>query len=84
MKFVSIDLDHNQLPKLATVTLTRREMQLIAGITGNMSKDDIERLCPGYSEDSYELYNGLVGSLFNRYWDDGLKEAIADVRQFEY
>lgn len=76
MRVRSVDLDENGNPSAATVTLTRKELQLIAKMLGDQSHEDVDRLLPGHAQASSDIYRGLTGLVFNPYWDDGLSDAI--------
>ncbi|MFE6966854.1 hypothetical protein ACFVAJ_17220 [Agromyces sp. NPDC057679] len=74
MKVKTINLDPDELPETITVKLTRAEAITIAGMCGKLSPATAEASGLDYSAAS-EVYNGLVGTVFNRFWEDGLNEA---------
>jgi hypothetical protein len=78
MKLHGILLDDDEQLDGATVTLTRAELQIIGKLTGVRTVDEIEEMLPGHGRPFSELYNGLTGGIFNRFWDDGLAGALRD------
>lgn len=64
MKINSITLDEDELPSEIAVTMTIAEAVMIAKYVGNLTPTpDVAR----------SLYSALVGSVINRFWDDGLE-----------
>ncbi|MBF6358103.1 hypothetical protein IU449_26770 [Nocardia higoensis] len=77
MKVVALTLDDNQLPDTATVVLTRAEMQFIAKLIGQHSHESANDVVAGGGRALDSLWDGLTGTVFNRFWDGGLDDAIA-------
>lgn len=65
MKIKSIELE-NSLPVRIVVELTVEEAAQIAKWTGSLSP------VTGMTGETSELYGALTGSVFNRFWDDGV------------
>ena len=66
MKIVTINLDSRETPTSVLVEMTLDEAILIGNHVGN--------LVPS-TEISTGIWHSLTGSLFNRFWDDGIREA---------
>lgn len=67
MKITQVELEDGD-PARVTVEMTIEEAADLAKIMGGMAPDT------GATRATSEVYNCLVGELFNRYWDDGLSE----------
>jgi hypothetical protein len=65
VKIKSIELE-NSLPVRIVVELTVEEAAQIAKWTGSLSP------VTGMTGETSELYGALTGSVFNRFWDDGV------------
>lgn len=76
MKLISIALDSDEMPEKVVAELTLDEMIWIGRVTGRQSPSSSEELVPGYGLSSQTLYYCAIGSLFNRFWDDGIDGAI--------
>jgi hypothetical protein len=63
VKVLRIDLDEQELPATVQVEMTLAEAVLITKHVGN--------LLPATST-SNGLWEALTGSLFNRFWDEGV------------
>lgn len=71
MKVRSIEFeegDEGAIPSEITVTMSRIEAAAIARVFGKFSDVELEKR--GLPQT--EIYNVLVGDVFNRYWEDGL------------
>jgi len=71
MKIKEIHLDDSEGLSEVTVKMTIQEacwIANIAGVTNNMN-----------SELHSEIYDCLVGGLFNKFYDDGIREAHSDL-----
>ncbi len=75
MNVKAIELEGGK-PAKVTVEMGIREAMIIAYIQGKHSPNSLNEIIPGFSEESSEVYIGLTGELFNRFWDDGLEGAI--------
>lgn len=74
MKIKAITLDRDELPETITVEMTRAEAILIVRHVGSLRPS---------TATSDEMYEALAGSLFNRFWDDGVAEAASEQEQAE-
>lgn len=74
MKLLSIDFttdnDGDAYPRTVTVEMSISDALVIAEIYGQMN--GIAHQATGATGDVYDC---LVGSVFNRYWDDGTNDA---------
>lgn len=75
-QIMSIDLDGNEEPESVVMRVTRAEATLIAKLTGWQSPQTANEVMPGGSIASQGLYEALTGSVFNRFWDGGVTEAV--------
>lgn len=78
MKVKRIDLDDDQMPESVTVELTRDEALFIALLTGGQTGPAAEDVLPGGPALSEAVYYGLSGSVFTRFYDDGVREAASE------
>lgn len=78
MKLTNIHLDGDGKPDVVTVEMTRREAQFIAVVTGQMNPQQAEETLQGSGDASLEIYSALAGSVFNRFWEDGVGESIRE------
>lgn len=69
MKIKKIILNADDMPKTVVAHLTVREAAWIAERAGRTTADEIAE----------GLYEGMAGSLFNRYWDCGVDGAVIDL-----
>ncbi|MFD7247868.1 hypothetical protein ACFV6Y_38725 [Streptomyces massasporeus] len=67
------------MPETITAELTAREAAFLAKLTGRMSPNDVETAVPGYSAESNRIYACLEGDLFNRYYEDGVNDALREL-----
>ena len=76
MKIRNIQLDDNELPETVTVEMTIGEAAFIAKVCGGLSRNTaIEQHGPiGAHHD--DIYDSLTGGLFNRFWEDGIDDAL--------
>lgn len=58
--------DLGATPATVSVTMTIKEALWIAKLAGKTRSGD---------EESHEIYNCLIGDVFNRYFEDGVDEA---------
>ena len=66
MKIKAITLDELELPESMTVEMTRAEATLIAGYVGGLTPN---------TPVSSGIWDALTGTVFNRFWEDGLRDA---------
>ncbi|QAU06617.1 hypothetical protein SEA_WILLIAMBOONE_114 [Gordonia phage WilliamBoone] len=76
MRVRTIDLDENGFPEQVTVVMSRAEAEWIALALGSLTGEQEAAIRPGYREQNGEVYNALVGELFNRFWEDGINDAV--------
>lgn len=76
MKLRRIELDDNELPSCATFDVTADEALYLALLLGKMSSVQTEELLTGGGELADDLYECLTGSLFNRFYEDGVNDAV--------
>jgi hypothetical protein len=79
MKIQSIRLDEEENPDLIVMEMTADEAAFIARLAGSLSpRDVIDALDedPRWFNASAEIYHGLAGSVFNRFYDDGIDAVI--------
>lgn len=79
MRLKSIWFDDNQRPATVTVEMTVREAAWLARFNGRLSAAAVDEILPGFREESSAIYSALVGGLFNRFWDDGVNEALREI-----
>jgi len=80
MKVKRIDLDDEEMPERVTVELTHDEAAYIATMVGKHSFNSAEQVMPGGGYLNSAISDALNGTVFNRFYEDGLAEAIAAVR----
>lgn len=78
MRLNSVDFDDNGDPETITVAVTRREAQFVAKALGRLNLDAANEVLPGYYSEVQDIYDCLVGNVFNRYWDDGVDGAVVE------
>lgn len=80
MKLISMDFNEAELPETITVTLTIQEAAFLAKFVGGARVIDMNKVFDGGDKPGVEVYECLVGAVFNRYWDDGVDDYIEDRR----
>lgn len=68
-------------PSRITVKMTRNEALLIAQVLGHMKGTEQEAMFPGGNSVGTDIYDCLVSDMFNRYWDDGVRDALQEARR---
>jgi hypothetical protein len=79
MKIQSIRLDAEENPDLIVVEMTADEAAFIARLTGSLSPHDVITALgedPRWFNASAEVFNALTGSVFNRFYDDGINAVV--------
>lgn len=76
MRVVRIDFDESEELEAVTVRLTAAEAAYIATFTGKQTGESAEAVMVGGSEASSHLYHGMTGGVFNRLYDDGVREWV--------
>lgn len=79
MKLRSIDIGDDENPQSVTVTMTTREAAFIAKAFGKYSPKTAGEFLPGFDQVPGAVYACLVGDLFNRFWDNGVDDAIREL-----
>lgn len=81
MKVKRIDLDDNEMPDQVLVELTHDEAVFVALLVGKLNGTTAEETLPGGATLVSSLYDGFTGGLFNRFYEDGVRDAEAAVRR---
>lgn len=74
MRIKRIDLDATEMPAVITVEMTVGEAIALARLTGKLSPDTARERGLVW-DDTVATYDALIGSVFNRYWEDGIDGA---------
>ncbi|MGX1129876.1 uncharacterized protein (AIM24 family) [Streptomyces glaucescens] len=80
MKVKRIDLDDEEMPESVTVELTHDEAVYLAVMLGKQNGAEAEQVMRGGGKLGGAIYDGLTGSLFNRFYEDGVDGAAAAMR----
>ena len=75
MRVTNIGLDGEELPETITVELSRDEAIVLGKITGKYSFSEAQANFGERAACTGDIYDALVGVVFNRFWDDGIKDA---------
>ena len=62
-------------PASALVEMSREEMVVLARVVGATSNTERDEAHPRWGDVGSGIYDALVGSVFNAYWDGGVNEA---------
>lgn len=76
MKVKRIDLDDGEMPERVLVELSHDEAMLTAALLGRLDTAELNEVLPGGAALGADIYDGLAGSLFNRFYGDGVAEAV--------
>ncbi|MFD9903936.1 hypothetical protein [Streptomyces sp. NPDC059063] len=76
MNVTQIVLNDDELPARLTAELPMTEAAFLARVVGAMTPAEAEAVMPGGGAALNQVYECL-SSLFNRFYDDGVNEAIA-------
>ena len=79
MKVKQISFDDEGTPESLIVSMTAREAAIIARVIGTISHDVANEITKGGGESVSSIYDGLVGEFFNRFWEDGINDAIREL-----
>lgn len=79
MKVKSIQLNDDEMPQSLIVELSIREALFIGLAIGGNNDADANAIIPGGYVENGSIYSGLVGGLFNRYWDSGIDGANGEI-----
>lgn len=80
MKVKRIDLDDEEMPERVLVELSHDEAVYLALLIGKQNSNDMNAVTPGGSDLGGAVYDGFTGSLFNRFYEDGVDEAARAMR----
>lgn len=80
MKVKRIDLNDDEMPELVVVELTHDEAAYLALLIGKQNSNDMNEVMPGGAVHGGAVYDGLTGSLFNRFYEDGVDGAARAIR----
>ena len=75
MKIRRIDLNDDEVPETITVELTHDEAVFLALFLGKQNGTEEEAVMTGGARLGGEIYDGLTGGVFNRFYEDGVKDA---------
>lgn len=77
MRVRSIELGDDEMPVSVTVDLTIEEAEVIAALAGAVIPSSLAVAAgPVYERVPERIYDSLVGSVFNRFWENGLAEVM--------
>lgn len=80
MKVKRIDLDDEEMPERILVELSHDEAVYLAVLLGRQSPNDREAILRGGGALGGSVCDGLTGGLFNRFYEDGVNDAVAAMR----
>lgn len=80
MKVRSIDFNADGEPESATFALSLAEALIVAKVFGERNGEQNEKVMPMGAYHGSNVYDGLVDGLFNRFYDDGVDEAMRSYR----
>ena len=80
MKVKRIDLDGEEMPERVLVELSHDEATYLALLLGKQNANDMNGVMPDGSLQGGAIYDGLTGSLFNRFYEDGVDGAAEAIR----
>lgn len=83
MRIVNIELDSSELPATVTVVMSAAEAAFIAVACGAYTDRTADSAAPEFSHieprPHHSVYDALVGAVFNRFYDDGIADAVRDI-----
>ncbi len=73
MKVRNIALDDDSMPETVTVEMTVDEAALIVAMMAPVAPRDVTNACGDirWGNTLNDVHDGLMGGLFNRFWDSG-------------
>lgn len=80
MKVKRIDLDDEEMPEKILVELTHDEAVFLAVLLGRLRGNQEEAILKGGSALGGGIYDGLAGGVFNRFYEDGVADAVQAAR----
>lgn len=78
MKINGFTLDDDGHPDFISVSMSADEALFLAVFIGATKDPDRERVMPGAGRIGSDIYDCLADRLFNRWWDDGVKDALRE------
>lgn len=79
MKVQTIRLDADENPDMIVVEMSADEAAFLARLAGSLSPHDVINALgddPRWFNASAEVYHALAGSVFNRFYDNGIDAVI--------
>jgi hypothetical protein len=80
VKVKRIDLDDEEMPERVLVELSHDEAAYLALLLGKQNANDMNEIMPGGYLQGGAIYDGLTGSLFNRFYEDGAAGVAEAIR----
>ncbi|MBM9507978.1 hypothetical protein [Actinacidiphila acididurans] len=81
MKVKQITLDDEEMPERVLLDCSHDEAVLIAALLGRQDAGDLAAVVPHGGRLGAEVYDALAGSVFNRFYDDGVAGAVDAIRR---
>lgn len=78
MKLRSITVGVDELPSAVTVTMTAEEALFVAHFIGGTNNIFREEQMRGGGQIGSDIYDCLTGSVFNRFYEDGVTDALRE------
>lgn len=82
MKLIGITFTDNEagdpVPSRITVEMSQDEALLIATMIGKTNHTQRNEMMAGAGVIGSDVYDCLTGNVFNRYWDDGVTDAMRE------
>jgi hypothetical protein len=75
MRITAITFDSNEMPATITATMSLAEAAALAQLTGRLNADRAREAGVNQKHTS-SVYDALVGSVMNRFFEDGTDEAL--------
>lgn len=81
MKVKTIELEDDDENRIAhvTVTMSLPEVVFMAKVIGPMTWAQHDAVAPGGGAAGHGIYDCLAGSVLNRFYDDGVNDAVRDL-----
>lgn len=78
MKIRSLNFDDAEDLDEVVAVLTADEAAYIAVLLGGMNHIKAEEVMPGGAQAQSSIYEALTGAVFNRLYDDGVRDYLAE------
>ncbi|MGK3105335.1 hypothetical protein [Streptomyces sp. WAC05858] len=75
MRVKQINLDDEGMPESIVVHMSHDEAVYLAKLTGEQNWQSSEEIMPGGAPLNSGVFDSLSGEVFNRYYEDGVKDA---------